>query len=177
MRAWFLSLCTATALCLVSSANAQTPEGGPRAPGTAIIGLGLLGGEVAASVSTAFGVRKAPVLFAVTSGGLALGLVTGIFANRIKGPIAHDVVGVSSIVLGMGGIIPSVLLVLQIRSNDATKKGKKKKPDEETTALLVPPALLNLSEGEFHLSAPSIVPLAAKDKERPIGAVLFSGSF
>ena len=177
MRAWFLSLCTATALCLASSAQAQTtPEVGPRAPGTAIIGLGLLGGEVAASVGTALGVRKAPVLFAVTSAGLALGLVTGIFANRIQGPIAHDVVGISTITLGMGGIIPSVLMVLQIRSNDATKKDKKKK-SKEATALLVPPALFNVSDGEFRLSAPSIVPFVAKDKETPVGAILFSGSF
>jgi hypothetical protein len=177
MRAWFLSLCTAIALC-ATPAHAQTaPDTGPRARGTAIIGLSLLSGEAAASISTAFGVRKAPVLLAVTSGGLAVGLVAGIFANRIKGPILHDVVGVSTIALGMGGIIPSVLLVLQIRSNDATKKEKKKKPNEEITALLVPPALLNLSAGEFRLSAPSIVPLVAKNKENPIGALLFSGSF
>jgi hypothetical protein len=178
MRAWFLGLSTAIALSFATNATGQEI----RAPGTAIPGLGLIGAEVASSVSTAFGVRKAPVLFAVTSLGAAVGIVGGIFANRIQAPLLHDVVGVSTLTIGMGGVVPATLIVLQIRSNDSTrekkdKKEKRSKKDDAPTALLVPPGLLNYREGEVSLSAPTLMPLIAKEKENPLGAVLFSGNF
>jgi hypothetical protein len=177
MRTCLLILCAAVTLSFATPAHAQAAAE-PKAPGTAIAGMGLLGGELGASLGTIFGIRKAPVLFAVTSVGLATGLVCGIFANKIQAPVRHDIVGVSTLVLGMGGAIPAVLIVLQVRSKDSLKTDKdKKKKGKESTALLVPPGLFNVSDGEFHLSAPSIVPLVGREKEKPVGAVLFSGSF
>lgn len=192
MRFWLLSVLFVAFLGTSLSASAQqgcqplSTPGAPNAPCTPIVGFGLLGADLAISVSSALGVRKAPILFAITSVGLAGGIVGGVLIDRrIQGQIAHDTLGVSSMILGMGGIIPSVLIVLQTRSNDASKppkeekkkKGEKKEGEEETEALLLPPGLLNLSDGQVRLSAPSIISMQGQGKDLPMGALLFSGSF
>jgi hypothetical protein len=137
--------------------------------------MGLIGLEAAASVSTAFGLRNPYWLAGVSAAGLAGGIVGGVFANRIQGPILHDVVGVSSLVIGMGGILPATLLVLQIRSREPEEKAKDDKKKEQ--AALPPPALFQVREGNFALSAPAPAPLSALPGDAPVGAALFSGTF
>lgn len=157
---------------LSSPAYAQEEPPPAQTRGTAIVGMGLLGGELVLSIGAVAGLRKPVWVLSTGALGLAGGIIGGIFYEKIQSPFARDLGSVSSLVLGMGGVIPTILILMQTRANDAEK------PVQEAPSLsLAPPALLQLSEGRVEVGLPSLVPLLGQKGEISMGALLLSGEF